>query len=96
MAKKNKFHGIHITPEAGTHYKVRHDPAQEPGEAMSPMMGDSEKHAKLFKHGERADLHAHLDKLMDAHEGVKDSPEEEKEEMPSDHPMHKLKARRMA
>lgn len=95
MAKKKKLHSISITPKAGTHYEVRHHPHSEPGE-MPMGMGDEEKHTKLFGHGERAGLHKHLDSLMDAHEGVKDSPEEEKEEMPSDHPMHKLKARRMA
>lgn len=91
MPKKKKFHGIHIKPMAGTHYSVHHEPASEPGEPM-PMMGNDEKHEKLFAHGERADLHAHLDKLMDAHEG-KGASDNDADDMPfpADHPMHKLK-----
>jgi len=65
MAKKHKkFSHIHIKPMAGTHYSVHHEPAHEPNDVMAPM-GDDEKHEKLFAHGERADLHKHLDKLMD-------------------------------
>ena len=102
MAKKKmgKFHGIHISPKAGTHYEVRHDPVQEPAEgketAAVPMGGgDEENREKLFAHGERGALHAHLDKLMDAHEGKASSHEEPDEDdmpkIPADHPMHKLK-----
>lgn len=97
MAKKKrgKFHGIHITPKAGTHYEVRHDPQQEPGapgEAMATM-GSDEDNTKLFKHDERDALHKHVDDLMDAHEG-KGGTEPQVDEVPKTHPMQKLKARR--
>jgi hypothetical protein len=102
MAKKKmgKFHGIHISPKAGTHYEVRHDPVHEPAEgkeqaAMPTLGGDGENHEKLFAHGEREGLHKHIDALMDAHEGKASSHEEpDEDDMPkiaADHPMHKLK-----
>lgn len=92
--KKGKFHGIHITPKAGTHYEVRHDPQAEPNEGNAPMMmGSDEDNSKLYKHDERDALHKHLDDLMDAHEG-KGGTEPQVEEVPKTHPMQKLKARR--
>jgi hypothetical protein len=103
MAKKQKFHGIHITPKAGTHYEVRHEPVRESegkGEmAMPTMGGDDQKNEKLFAHGEREALHKHLDSLMDAHEGRSGGGESEPDAddfpVPPEHPMHKLK-RKMA
>lgn len=94
MAKKKrgKFHGIHITPKAGTHYEVRHDPHTEADGPMSPM-GSDEDNTKLFKHDERDALHKHVDDLMDAHEG-KGGTEPQVEDVPKTHPMQKLKARR--
>lgn len=95
MAKKNKkFHGIHIHPKAGTHYEVRHDPVRDEKESMSPMMGgEDEKNEKLFSRGERADLHKHIDDLMDAHEGKSGGePEPDADDMPApNHPMQKLR-----
>jgi hypothetical protein len=99
MAKKNKkFHGIHITPKAGTHYEVRHDPVHEPAEGketMTTMGGDDQKNEKLFAHGERANLHKHIDDLMDAHEGKSGEPgaaEPDADDMPAkDHPLGKLR-----
>jgi hypothetical protein len=98
MAKKQKkFHGIHITPKAGTHYEVRHDPVHESegkGEPMQTMGGDDQKNEKLFAHGERAQLHQHLDALMDAHEGKRGGGESEPDAddmPPSDHPANKLR-----
>jgi hypothetical protein len=102
MAKKKmgKFHGIHISPKAGTHYEVRHDPVHEPEggkETAAPMaMGEEEKNEKLFAHGERGELHKHLDRLMDAHEGKASGDHEEPDAddmpaIPEDHPMHRLK-----
>src|SRR5579863_2274511 len=93
MAKKKKqFHGIHITPKAGTHYEVRHDPVRDEkgaGEPMPTMGGDDQKNEKLFAHGERGDLHKHLDALMDAHEGTGGSMDmeggEPTEAVPPDH-----------
>lgn len=100
--KMGKFHGVHIHPKAGTHYEVRHDPVHEPegkGEiAMPTMGGDDEKHEKLFAHGERADLHKHIDDLMDAHEGKSGDhaePDADDMPMPADHPMNKLKRKMM-
>jgi hypothetical protein len=94
MAKKHKkFSHIHIKPMAGTHYSVHHEPAHEPNDVMAPM-GDDEKHEKLFAHGERADLHKHLDSLMDAHEGAGEHGEPDEDDMPNlptNHPMNKLK-----
>jgi hypothetical protein len=104
MAKKTKkFHGIHITPKAGTHYEVRHDPVHEPegkGEsAMQTMGADDQKNEKLFAHGEREALHKHLDALMDQHEGKGEGEPDggEKDDMPvpPEHPMHKLKRKAM-
>jgi|ERR1700733_4795783 len=100
MAKKKKqFHGIHITPKAGTHYEVRHDPKMEPsegkGEIAMPTMAtmDSDKNEKLFSHGERAGLHKHIDDLMDAHEGkAAGEAEPDADDMPAaDHPLHQLR-----
>jgi hypothetical protein len=100
MAKKHsKFHGIHITPKAGTHYEVRHDPVHEGGGkgemAMPTMGGDDQKNEKLFAHGERGELHKHLDALMDAHEGKSEGEpgagDKEDMPLPAEHPMHKLK-----
>ena len=99
MAKKKKeFHGIHITPKAGTHYEVRHDPKMEPSEGKGEIampMGDDQKNEKLFAHGERADLHKHIDNLMDAHEGTGGSMDmeggEPTEPVPTAHPMQKLR-----
>ncbi len=99
MAKKQKkFHGIHITPKAGTHYEVRHEPVREEKEANAPMSmaGDDQKNEKLFAHGERGELHKHLDALMDAHEGKGEGePDRDQDDMPPppEHPMHKLKRR---
>jgi hypothetical protein len=100
MAKKKKqFHGIHITPKAGTHYEVRHEPKMEPAEKgdMPTMQsgGDDQKNEKLFAHGERGALHKHIDDLMDAHEGMSggEGAETDADDMPpaADHPMHKLR-----
>jgi hypothetical protein len=100
MAKNHKkFHGIHITPKAGTHYEVRHEPVHESegkGEmAMPAMGGDDQKNEKLFAHGERADLHKHLDNLMDAHEGKgegePDGGDKDDTPLPPGHPMNKLR-----
>jgi hypothetical protein len=98
MAKKKKqFHGIHITPKPGTHYEVRHDPVRDQKESMEPMTmgGDDQKNEKLFSHGERADLHKHIDNLMDAHEGTGGSMDmeggEPTEPVPPTHPMNKLR-----
>jgi hypothetical protein len=97
MAKKKKqFHSIHITPKAGTHYEVRHDPKMEPGDSKGeiamPTM-DSDKNEKLFAHGERGALHKHIDDLMDAHEGTSgEHAEPDADDMPPpDHPMQKLR-----
>ena len=95
MAKKHKFHRVTISPADSEHYQVHHEPKMEEEGKMGgmPMLADDgEKNKKIFHHSDRAGLHAHIDKLMDAHEGTKDSPEEEKSEMPP--AMHKLKARR--
>lgn len=99
MAKKtSKFHRIHITPKAGTHYEVRHDPVHEgegKGEIAMPT-GDDQKNEKLFAHGERSALHSHLDALMDAHEGKsggEGEPDKDDMPLPAGHPMHKLKRR---
>ena len=99
MAKKKKqFHNISITPKAGTHYEVRHSPVMEPSDSKEPMaapMGDDQKNEKLFSHGERADLHKHIDNLMDAHEGTGGSMDmeggEPTEPVPPSHPMQKLR-----
>jgi hypothetical protein len=95
MAKKQKkLHGIHITPKAGTHYEVRHEPVRESEGKDAPMMmgGDDQKNEKLFAHGERAQLHQHLDALMDAHEGKSGGGEPDADDMPpSDHPANKLR-----
>lgn len=99
MAKKKKqFHNISITPKAGTHYEVRHSPVMEPAEGKEGMampMGDDQKNEKLFSHGERADLHKHIDNLMDAHEGTGGSMDmeggEPTEPVPPSHPMQKLR-----
>lgn len=99
MAKKKKFSHIHIKPVGGTHYQIHHEPAQEPGEPMSPSMmgGSDEKHEKVFAHGERADLHKHLDKLMDAHEGQGrgEPDEDDMPNLPTEHPMNRLKRKAM-
>jgi hypothetical protein len=52
---------------------------------------------KLFAHGERADLHKHLDSLMDAHEGAGEHAEPDADDMPlpTSHPMNKLKRKAM-
>ena len=93
--KKGKFRNIHIHPMAGTHYSMRHEPEMETGEGPMPMMPeDGEKNEKLFAHGERANLHKHLDELMDAHEGkMGDHAESDADDMPmaKDHPMNRLK-----
>lgn len=99
MAKKKKqFHNISITPKAGTHYEVHHSPVMEPSDSKEPMaapMGDDQKNEKLFSHGERADLHKHIDNLMDAHEGSGGSMDmeggEPTEPVPPTHPMNKLR-----
>ena len=99
MAKKKKqFHNISITPKAGTHYEVHHSPVMEPSDSKEPMaapMGDDQKNEKLFSHGERADLHKHIDNLMDAHEGMGGSMDmeggEPTEPVPPTHPMNKLR-----
>lgn len=99
MAKKKKqFHNISITPKAGTHYEVHHSPVMEPSDSKEPMaapMGDDQKNEKLFSHGERADLHKHIDNLMDAHEGSGGSMDmeggEPTEPVPPSHPMQKLR-----
>ena len=99
MAKKKKqFHNISITPKAGTHYEVHHSPVMEPSDSKEPMaapMGDDQKNEKLFSHGERADLHKHIDNLMDAHEGSGGSMDmeggEPTEPVPPTHPMQKLR-----
>lgn len=98
MAKKNKkFHGIHITPKAGTHYEVRHEPVHDGDgkETMAMPAGDDQKNEKLFAHGERAQLHQHLDDLMDAHEGQGEPASGDKGDapLPPEHPMHKLRRR---
>ena len=96
--KKQKFHGIHITPKAGTHYEVRHDPVQEPAEGNKessiPMqMGEDEKHEKLFAHGDREKLHQHIDDLMNAHEGADSGNQPDADDMPmgKDHPLKNLR-----
>ena len=100
MAKKKKqFHNISITPKAGTHYEVHHSPVMEPSDSKEPMaapMGDDQKNEKLFSHGERADLHKHIDNLMDAHEGTGGGEHEEPDaddmpKPPQNHPMQKLR-----
>jgi hypothetical protein len=98
MAKKNKkFHNISIEPKAGTHYQVRHNPVMDSGEKGEIAMptGDDEKNEKLFSHGERADLHKHIDNLMDAHEGKGGSMDmeggEPTEPVPPSHPLHQLR-----
>jgi hypothetical protein len=97
MAKKKmgKFHDLHITPMAGTHYKMRHEPVRDEKEMQSPMMGgEDEKNEKLFAHGEREGIHKHLDALLDAHEGKgggeMQSGEQEPPTVPKDHPLRKL------
>lgn len=84
MAKK-KFRNMHITP-ADNGYTVHHEE-----EGKEPF---AESKKKVFGHHERKELHDHIDKLMDAHEGVKDSPAEEKAEHEIPPSMNKLKARR--
>lgn len=91
MAKK-KFHRITIKPADAEHYHVHHEPQQEPSPMGGFLAGNDEKHGKIFHKSKREDMHKHLDQLLDAHEGVKDSPAEEQgEPVSQDHPMNKLK-----
>lgn len=97
MAKKKGFHNISIRPKAGTHYEVHHEPAWE-GKGNEIMPTDSsDENEKLFAHGERGQLHKHIDDLMDAHEGKSGAPGgiTSADELPPDHPIHNLKRRMM-
>jgi len=98
MAKKKRFHGIHITPVGKEHYRVHHEPVTEPAEAMPTMIGGSnQKNEEVFHHNEREKLHGHLDKLMDAHEGQGhgEPDEDDMPNLPTNHPMNRLKRKAM-
>ena len=95
MAKKKGFHNISIRPKAGTHYEVHHEPAWEgKGNEIMPT-GSSDENEKLFAHGERGQLHKHIDDLMDAHEGKRggEAAADDMPALPNDHPIHQLKRR---
>jgi hypothetical protein len=91
MAKKKELRHIHIHP-ASNGYTVGHAHA-----SSEPMMDSGSKNDTVFGHHERAKLHAHIDKLMDGHEGAGSEPgmTADMPNVPKNHSLHNLRRKAM-